>query len=447
MSPRPFHLLPAALGLLGIAACADQNGGGPSAPQDDGFGAAVASLSCDFSGFNSLVAQYFTNPSTMQDAKSFVSAMQTAGTWSAGAVDNGFNVMALIAGAVKSGEVGSYVTGSTLTNELIKCMFNVNTGDFVTGSGSSAKSIIPIDFTASLDPARPGAYDVHGGPTDATTDAVKSRLTAGANPLTTDPISAIGTQGTTWANLLSERALIYGRPVGNPPSLTSYQWEAIRPSASFKAPGALVAICAATGSNEMVSESNFGVLAFGSAAELCPNPAPAAEVAISGWGPAAVAQRLGRLLAPQPLHAAMYTKSIGGAAGGLKSIFSQTPVSSVTLKYMAGSPPSLIKQNADVTVKIQATLPGTTTGVNGVCVFLTGTNNNGTPTELLPTGECNSTAPSAVTGRVGDITGVAEITFHVTKTGNLMLSGNGTVVERTGITVVSTRPAKTNVKP
>jgi hypothetical protein len=442
MIPRLFYLLPVTLGLLGVA-CADQNGGGPSAPQDEGLGAAVTSLSCDFSGFNSLVAQYFTKSSTQQDAKNFVGAMQTAGKWSTGAVDNGFNVMALIAGAVKSGEVGSSTTGSTLTNELIKCMFDVTTGDFLTGT--PPKSIIPIDFTASLDPVRPGAYAVHGGSGDLTSDAVKSRLSAGADPLTTDPISAIGTQGATWANLLNERALIYGRPVvdGQTTSLTAYQWEAIRPSASFSAPGALVAICAATGSADMVHESNFGVLAFGSAAELCPNPL---EVGITGWGPAALAQRLGRLLAPQPLHAAtLLLKSIGGSAGGLKSIFSNTPVPSVTLKFLAG-PPSVFKQNQDVTVKIQATLPGTTTGVNGVCVFLTGTNNNGTPTELLPKGECNSTAPSAVTGRVGSITGVAEVTFHVTKTGNLMLSGNGTVVERTG-TVASTLPVKTNVKP
>jgi hypothetical protein len=438
MSPRPFYLLLAALGLLGVA-CSDHNGGAPSAPQDEGFDAAVESLICDFNGFNSLIAQYFTKSSTQQEAKAFVSAMQSADP-----VDNGFNVMALIAGAVKRGEVGSPITGSSLTNALIKCMFDVTTGDFVTGTGPAAKSIIPIDFTASLDPAQPGAYDVHGGAGDGTTDAVKSRLIAGA----TDPISAIGTQGRTWANLLSERALIYGRPIGDAPSLTSYQWEAVRPNVSFSQPGALVAICAATGNDEMVDESGFGVLGFGSAAGLCPDPR---EVAISGWGPGALAARLGRLLTPEPLHAAtLLLKSIGGSAGGLKSVFSKKTISSGRLEFLSLAPSP--KANSPITVTVKAT---SSDGVpmNGVTVTLAGTNNNGTPTKLVQSDgiTCsNNTPPSGVTGNKGlDVAnvGVAEIKFCITKTGGLLLTGNGNIAGRSLISVTPTKPLKLNVRP
>jgi hypothetical protein len=425
MARRLLGTLPLALGLL-IAACADQNDSSPTAPHASGGPAAKpVATGCNFSGFSSLIAQYFTTSGRQQTASGFVNDMQTGGQFSTGAIDGGFNLLALIARTVDStynglGTSGPAATGSSLAQATIRCMYN----DLGT---------LP-DFTVSVDPASKGAFQVVGGASDATNSPVLARTDIGS-----EPISAVApTPPSNWGAIVKTadgtaftRALIYGKPVltaSDPPSVDplQYQWEAIRPDISFAFPGAVVAICAAQGTTDWIQESGLGILAYQSAADLCvEHELPTVGFLDGGWRPSLLARRLVRFMSPEPLSAAVALKSTGGTAGGLKSIFSNRPVSSAALKFIAPTA-SRGPKNTPIAVTVQAKADGTL--MNGVTVTLTGTNNNGQLTQLVQSDgtSCSSaTPPTGITGVIGSATGQVTIYFCVTKNGGLTLTGNG----------------------
>jgi len=439
MARRLLRTLPVALGLL-VAACADQNDSSPTAPHVGGIAAVVTSPACNFSGFNSLIAQYFTNNARKQKASGFVNDMQVAG----GAVDAGFNLLAEIAQTVDStyngiGTSGPAATGNSLVRATIPCMFN----DLGT---------LP-DFTVSVDPASKGAFQVKGGAGDVSSP-VLARTDVGL-----EPISVVApASGSNWGAIVktadgsaSTRALIYGRPVltlADPPAVDplQYQWEAIRPDISFASPGAVVAICAADGDTDWIQESGLGILAYQSAATICtPRPALTVSFFDGGWRPSLLARRFATLLSPEPLNAAVLAKSTGGTAGGLKSIFKKTAVPSAALKFIAPLPSSTPKVNSPIEVTVEARSVDLVL-MNGVAVTITGSNNNGTPTILKKWNgtSCatSSGTPSGITGADG--TGVVVITFCVTKSGGLLARANGDAVPETGFTA---DVLKLNVKP
>jgi len=424
MARRLLGTLPVALGLL-VVACADQNDSSPTAPHTGGLAAAVTSPACNFSGFSPLIAQYFTTSARKQKASGYVNDMQVAG----GAVNAGFNLLAEVAQTVDStynglGTSGPAATGNSLVRATIACMYD-------------DLGALP-DFTVSLDPASKGAFQVVGGANDASSTPVLARTAVG-----TEPISVVApTPPSNWGAIVKTadgsaftRALIYGKPVltssTNPPSVDplQYQWEAIRPDISFANPGAVVAICAAQGASDWIQESNLGILAYQSAATLCTaRPALVVGFLDGGWRPSLLAQRLVRFMSPQPLSAAVAAKSTGGTAGGLKSIFSQKPVPSAALKYVAPLPNSTPKVNSPITVTVEAKSADLVL-MNGVTVTLSGSNNNGTPTLLLQSNgtTCPTSStppPSGVTGADG--TGVVKISVCVTKSGGLQLTAKGT---------------------
>jgi len=442
MARRLLGTLPVALGLL-VVACADQNDSSPTAPHVGGIAAVVTSPACNFSGFNSLIAQYFTNNARKQQASGFVSAMQSAGAFTTGAVDAGFNLLDEIAQTVDStynglGTSGSAATGNSLARATIACQYN----DLGT---------LP-DFTVSLDPASKGAFQVRGGTSDASTTPVLARTDIGS-----EPISAVApTSGANWGAIVKTadglaftRALIYGKPVldaNSAPDPLQYQWEAIRPDISFASPGAVVAICAAEGSTDWIQESGLGILAYQSAATICtPRPALTVSFFDGGWRPSLLARRFATLLSPEPLNAAVLAKSTGGTAGGLKSIFKKTAVPSAALKFIAPLPSSTPKVNSPIEVTVEARSVDLVL-MNGVAVTITGSNNNGTPTILKKWNgtSCatSSGTPSGITGADG--TGVVVITFCVTKSGGLLARANGDAVPETGFTA---DVLKLNVKP
>ncbi|HZA93207.1 MAG TPA: hypothetical protein VE420_11325, partial [Gemmatimonadales bacterium] len=400
-----------------------------------------ASLACNSSVFPSLVNTYFSTATQKQLAQGYVNSM-TADPHGSVAQENGFNVMDLMATEVKGGNPAAG-TGNTLTRELIKCMYDAAT------SSDFPANFATLDFTSSLDPAVPGAFEVRG-PTSGNTPVASraqlpaERLSGVAPPQDPTNLVAPGT-ALPWSHILSERVLIYGIPVETGLggySKDEYQWEAIRPSVSFANEGATVALCdPASTASSMVDESNFGVLAYTNADYIC--DASYASTA-QGWSPRVLVQRLLKFVTPQPLFAGFST--IGGSAGGLRSFFSNKTISGASLKFVAPLPPSTPKVNSPITVTIEAkSLDGVL--MNGVTVTLAGTNNNGVPTMLVQSNgtTCSTnTPPSGVTGNKG--VGVVEIKFCITKNGGLLLTGNGTVTGRS-INVTSTKPAKLNVKP
>jgi hypothetical protein len=443
MARRLLGTLPVALGLL-VAACADQNDSSPTAPHVGGIAAVVTSPACNFSGFNPLVAQYFTNNARKQKASGYVTAMQSAGAFTTGAVDAGFNLLDEIAQTVDStynglGTSGSAATGNSLARATIACQYN----DLGT---------LP-DFTVSLDPASTGAFQVRGGTSDASTTPVLARTDIGSEPISAvapTPVANWGAIVKTADGLAFTRALIYGKPVldaNSVPDPLQYQWEAIRPDISFASPGAIVAICAAEGSTDWVQESGLGILAYQPAADFCVERPASLQLGFfsGGWRPSLLARRFATLLSPEPLNAAVLAKSTGGTAGGLKSIFKKTAVPSAALKFIAPLPSSTPKVNSPIVVTVEARSADLVL-MNGVAVTITGSNNNGTPTLLKQWNgtSCatSSGTPSGITGANG--TGVVVITFCVTKSGGLVASANGNAAPETGFTPAK---LKLNVKP
>jgi hypothetical protein len=277
---------------------------------------------------------------------------------------------------------------------------------------------------------------------------IRSRLTT----TQTTPISAIApmTSSTPWSQILDtvpetpHSVLVYGHDISG---TTGYDWALIRPDANFKSPYAEVALCEASDNGStMVNESSIGVLGFVST-DICTTGSAMLE---REGGPFALVRRMARfgaeLLSPEPLHAAVavLTSTIGGSAGGAKSQFTTTDVTSVTLHF-SPVPASVQHANQFFTVSVQAS---TSNGaaVNGVCVYLTATNNNGTLTVLQGNDACSGgKGPSAVTQTVGSVSGIASIAMFDPKTGGIILIANGSVVGRSGsVTPTST---KINVKP
>ncbi|MFL5516538.1 MAG: hypothetical protein ACJ8DJ_10295, partial [Gemmatimonadales bacterium] len=288
-----------------------------------------------------------------------------------------------------------------------------------------------------------GAAGVIGGTPD---------ILSGVTPLT-------GTWAAALAGSPAKKALIYGYQVTTEPFV--YEWATIPPATQF-AGGALVGLCDGNNpSTAMVHESNIGVLAYESASPIC-DASYSVTIKETGWGPRALAARLAHVLVdalqPQPLQALALKSGTGGTATTFKSKFKKNAVTSVALTFTT-KPPSTIKLGATVTAEVRATtlVDAVTTGVNGVCVYLRGTNNNGQGTSLTGSHDqrCDviAEAVDAYTSTKGSSAGFASFSFKATKTGGLIIrasstdaAGNTGVIGRDGQTF-GTDFVKANVKP
>ncbi len=439
---------------LAVTGCDESSQSNPSAPRPETPALEQSPPSaCSFTGMNSLIAQYFTSASLQQEASDRVDDMEAAGAQSAVARDNGFSVMALIGTASRTGAASSASTGSTLTQELIKCMFDVTTSEF-----SGFPTDPRYEFSGPLTPATGGVYYVRGGAADSTSYPVVAHdASLGAGPV--GNISGIAPPPSfVWRNtavppaprngILNERVLIHGEPV-----LGGYDWRVTRPNATFD-PFAVVALC--TGSSDpaaMVQQLGVGVLAYeGDGTAIC-GAAQSVAFFDGGQGAFGLMRRLVQsgmdLLAPQQLYAAALQSGPTGGAGGAKGdVFTQTSLGTVTLTFTP-KPQSVQRVNQPFTVTVRATTPdgSSVTGVNGVCAFATGTNNNGTPTQILGIDECSGgQGPSAITKTVGSVSGVASLTVTVTKSGALVFAMNGFVIGRPAVQVIGTS-IKMNFRP
>ena len=273
--------------------------------------------------------------------------------------------------------------------------------------------------------------------------------------------------GSTWSSILAGnsgsegRVLIYGYPVSTDPLV--YEWATIPPAADFD-PGAIVAICdGSDADSSMIHESTIGVLAYNSASPICTATTRTLVIKDTGRGPRALAARLARAVVgamrPEPLQAAMLKSGTGGTATTFKSKFSKKPVTVIPLTFTT-KPPAVIRLGQTVTAEVRATttVDGVTTGVNGVCVYISGSNNNGQGTTLVGSHDSRCLQVpgrvDAFTSTKGTSAGYASLSFKVTKTGGLILTASATddngsligVVGRNGQTFTSPT-SKTNVKP
>ena len=366
-------------------------------------------LACDINGTQRHAGSYFSGLAQRQ-ARTLISQIGDAPR-TAAARGFGFDVMAMIAQAVVDGTAGSPATGSALTNGLILCMFDPDGGPL------EFPAVFPVDFVPSLDPVQNGGYAVVAPTPDATPVLARGTL---------PPSGVAPPLGFTWSAILTERILIYGRPIGP----GAYDWSTIRPGADFAAPGALVGLCINAG-NLLVHEEHVGLLAYQDAYFL-PAACEASAFAPSQGG---IFASLGRLasavLLPRPAHAAVLLNpgGVGGLAGGLRSIFSSEEIDVVNVLFLsqpldvaAGAP---IPTAPDGGIVVRALAGGL--GVPAATLTLTSRDNNGQPAVLtcpsLPGGVC-----TAVTNGAGEASFGNPVQ---TKTGGYRLEINGAIGGRT----------------
>jgi len=411
-----------------------------------------STTACDFSLVRSLINSYFSSP-LQQDAKSLEQQME-AGSQSV-KTQRGFDIISLIGQASRQG-TPSAIVGSNLTKALMRCMFDVT----ATTNNISDFPGFPdaYDFTSALTAASGGAYYVRGGASDAP-DTIIGTLPPGTSD---DNLSAVApAPAGTWTSILSGnslsggRALIYGSLVTAGPPLT-YDWKTMPPNTTFGSPGALVAICDGNvDDNAMINESSVGFLPF-VGSSICSETQSVAMLE-SGWGPLALVRRAAhwsvQMLTPQSLQATVVGKTgSGGTSTGFKSKFKTNGVTTLSVTFKKGEPPSKgpkVGLPFPVTVIVTALDDqSVASGVLNTCVYLTGSNNNGTPTHVKGTKDPNCTTPltaapdtvSAVTGAGG----TAAFSVTVTKSGGLSLTATADVIGRDGAGVGK---VKTNVAP
>jgi hypothetical protein len=474
--PSPMgtrRIAPLLLAVVVASACNEQEQpDGVTGPQFKP-GPPPSASACDPGSLNSLINGYFPG-GTSSDVKALKDAM-IAATAGADKRDNGFQILDAIGSISRNPDYSlDPVAGSELTKGIIKCMF-----DAITFSPTFPSNAI-YNFAPALSHASGGAFYVRGG-TSAGTDTVVGALIApgditvlsGVAP----PLASLPDAQPTWADILdgntgSEgRVLIYGYPVRDTEGAMLdplvYEWATIPPAAEFS-PGAIVAVCDGnTATTAMVHETSVGVLAYSTGNAIC-----GTEISMvlreSGWGPRELAARLARVLVssltPPSLQAAVAARSgSGGTVTTVKSKFSTKPVETVTLSFDPAPPKTMFVRQMPYSVRVRATTPvdGVTTGVNGTCIYLVGSNNNGQNTALAGNHECDNEPPGAVSAitksiEVGTnvIAGYAEFALSVTKTGGLNITGTSTdatgktgVVDRDGQTFIITPIVKSNIKP
>jgi hypothetical protein len=407
---------------------------------------------CDPNSLNSLLSGYFPGNSGSA-AKTAKDAMIAATVGSDQRLNKGFEVLQEI-GNLSRNQTVNGTAGSDLAKGIIKCMYDATT--FAPTFPSD-----PIyNFAPALAANTGGAFYTRGDGTGTETPVHGAAGVIGGTP---DILSGVTPLTGTWAAALAgspaKKALIYGYQVTTDPFV--YEWATIPPATQF-AGGALVGLCDGNNpSTAMVHESNIGVLAYQSASPIC-DASYSVAIKETGWGPRALAARLAHVLVdalqPQPLQALALKSGTGGTATTFKSKFKKNAVTSVALTFTT-KPPSTIKLGATVTAEVRATtlVDAVTTGVNGVCVYLRGTNNNGQGTSLTGSHDqrCDviAEAVDAYTSTKGSSAGFASFSFKATKTGGLIITasstdaaGNTGVIGRDGQTF-GTDFVKANVKP
>lgn len=377
---------------------------------------------CQFNSLTNLVNKYFSSAEALV-VKGMVGNMQKAKAGTSAAQDIGFDILVHVANNVTAGNT-DVTDGGALVNGLIACMYT---------NAADQPLTFPEDFSVALDPAQHGAFEIRGGPNDASGPAL-SRPTA-------TPFSGVNPMSGTWADMLAgnpapARLLLYGRPGS---TSTTYDWKVVPRSAVFAGSGAMVGICldATTHTKSLMHEENVGLLPFVDVAFL--DPVSCSPVATTGK-PAGflkqLASTVGSFFMPKSLYG--NPGGLGGSTSGIHSEFGQLAVDS-------GAPttfvvqPSNVKVNQSISPAVQVLVTDAKTGdpIPNVAVTVTAFNNNGTP--ALLNGTLTQTTNGAGIATFGDLSQV--------KPGGYLLTTTGSVGGRPAIQVNGATSTRFNVHP
>jgi hypothetical protein len=274
---------------------------------------ATTDAACQFGVMNDLIRGYFA-VIDRAPAKSLVAQMQQffVGGDFLRATDKGFDVLALIESA-RNGhrQIGTPQAGSALANALLACMT----------VGSPA---LPIDFSG---PLGPGGFGVRGGTADPA-----------APVLSSDGLSGVGLQESTWPAVFGKRVLLFGTPnpaatfqeilVGSP-----YAWSSLPPSPIINS-GAVIGFCITNPGRYRIEESHTATphsilfLRDASSFLACSAPAP---IGTNALGP------------------------VGGSATGF-SDFGVVDAQSINLSYL--SQPSTVQAGQVITPSVRVLAKG-----------------------------------------------------------------------------------------
>jgi hypothetical protein len=441
----------AAAATLVLAACSERE---PESTTGPDF--AAGTDPCGFS--NSLVTGYF--PSSRQSYMLSVKSSMASSAEDSQKRTYGFELMDSIGSVSRNTAFSTSPTaGAELTVAIIGCIFPGNSFTYPTSTNGLS------DFTRALNSAAGGAYFVRGGGSSfsgrgatilGTTGGVTGNL-SGIAPST-------GSSSANWTTMLAgnssaakpvdQGVLFYGyNAAAAPTDPVLYEWATVPSELTFT-PAAIVSVCDANPANPVVHEEAVGVLFFVTS-NICDTPQ--SLTMNEGWGPRALAARLGRVLAdalsPTPLLATTMITAGGGKTSQLpKSKFGKKSLNAVTSTWKQSplDPGSTwygtsINQARPVSAYVSATADGHPEAVR-FCAYLTGANNNGTPTALnndLPlTPECPA-PPKALSVLTKPV--LIQGTNEVDNTQALADFGNVWVTKTGTITITLTVSSGTSV--
>jgi hypothetical protein len=458
MARRSFFAFAAAATLV-LAACIERE---PDSTTGPDF--APGTDACGFS--NSLVTRYF--PSSRQSYMLSVKSSMASAVQAAQKRTLGFELMDSI-GSVSRNTAFSTdpAAGAELTIAIIGCVFPGNSFTYPTNALN--------DFTLALNSAAGGAYFIRGGGSSfAGRGATILGTTGGVAGNLSGIAPSAGSSSASWTTMLAgnssaakpvdQGVLFYGYNAAGPTDPVLYEWATVPSELTFT-PAAIVSVCDEDPANPVVHEEAVGVLFFVTS-NICDTPQSMAMA--EGWGPRALAARLGRALAdaltPAPLQATTLLATAGGGKTSTlpKSKFGKRSLTSVNVAWEndPGIPSTWngTTQSAGrlTSATVSATVDGSeTTEAVRFCAYLSGTNNNGTPTALQKLGdqralECNSPpngdtkALSVLTTNVSESSSLADFgRVWVTKTGTITI----TLMVSSGTAKTGTINTMANVKP
>jgi hypothetical protein len=420
MTRTPYYA--AILWALALGACNDQEQ--PTTSPEFKVTPPPDLLACSFDSVKSLANTYFSPPAKQQ-AATFATDMGSV-NYAPAAVTNGFNLLDLLGSVSRSATPGVPSVGGRLAKATIKCMFDAHGPSYQALANNQGLNAVRFDL--ALSKADGGVFYAAGSDFPGTPQVLKGIVPEVGTLSKVAPGPATGTFPDitlgSWSSVLSQTTLIYGYRVSNSPVV--FEWGSIDPDATFT-PYALVSICSGDTDDLMVLEGGVGVLSF-DLANLCDLPGDAT----------------------------------GRTVTGFKSPFSNKLVQTLTVKFDPNkSPPAIwqpVTSAKPIAVFVSVPDGNSTVGVLGVCVYITGTANNGIPTDitssndpdqdqecLTPPGGVSKFLSAKTTMKPGDLQSVADFGLvTITKTGGLAFTATADVINRSGAGSVI---KKINVKP
>jgi hypothetical protein len=299
----------ALLGLLSVAAltaCGDQQSSN-STPTGPGFAAAAKPGSqCDFQAVQQAVNAEFTGATDVAVSKLATDMKNYRG---AGDVSNatfvGYQILDSLAHVGRS--QGTPAAGSTLAIALLQCM-------------EIGGATIPASFTGPLGDTT-GAFGVRGRTALDNKGLLSHDGIWGVEPQTNQTWRGITTTGAAVAESVAHTILIYGNVsslsqsqfTNDTPLSSVYDWASI-PIATFS-PGVVVGECGSDLAYIQHNPASNGGEVLG----FVPFSCTGSTALLMESTPRTLAERIGRLLSPEPAYAAAL---LGGGSGGTKGSFS-----------------------------------------------------------------------------------------------------------------------------